>query len=72
MVATSCAALVPIILYFVFVARYGVNFIYLDEWSNVSMLHAAIHGNLTWSMLWAQHNENRMLFPNMVFIVFCT
>ena len=69
-VATCCAALVPTILYFVFVARYGVNFIYLDEWNNVSMFHAAIHDNLTWSMLWAQHNENRMLFPNLVFILF--
>ena len=69
-VVTCCAALVPIILYFVFVARYGVNFIYLDEWNNVTMLHAAIHGHLTWSMLWAQHNENRMLFPNLAFVLF--
>ncbi len=69
-IATFAAAVVPIILYFVFVARYGVNYIYLDQWSDVAMLHAAIHGNLTWSMLWAQHNENRMLFPNLIFILF--
>ena len=65
----SCALIVPA-LYWVFVARYGVNSIFWDEWDNVAMFNAALHGHLIWSMLWSQHNENRMLFPNLVFLAF--
>jgi hypothetical protein len=68
-IIASCALVVPV-LYFVFVARYGVNLIYWDQWSNVAMLNAALHGHLTWKMLWSQHTQNRMLFPYLVFIGF--
>lgn len=64
------SALIVPVLYFLFIARYAVNFIFSDQWSNVAMLHAALHGDLRWSMLWSQHNENRMLFPNLAFIAF--
>ena len=64
------SALVVPVLYFLVIGRYGVNAIYWDQWNNVPMLHAALHGDLTWTVLWRQHNENRMLFPNLVFIGF--
>ena len=64
------SALVVPVLYFLAIWRYGVNAIYWDQWDNVPILHAALHGDLTWTMLWSQHNENRMLFPNLVFIGF--
>lgn len=64
-----CALIAPI-LYFCFIAHYGVNFIYWDQWSDISMLHSALHGSLDWNMLWSQHNENRMLFANLIFIGF--
>jgi hypothetical protein len=32
------------------------------------LVHAALHGQLAWSALWAQHNENRMLVPNLAFV----
>jgi hypothetical protein len=70
LVIVLLSALVVPVLYFLFIARYGVNSIYWDEWDNVAMFHAALHGHLTWTMLWNQHNENRMFFPNLVFIGF--
>jgi hypothetical protein len=64
-----CALIAPIV-YLTYVGHYGVNFIYWDQWSDISMIHAALHGSLQWNMLWSQHNENRMLFPNLIFIEF--
>jgi hypothetical protein len=69
-VLTVGCALVAPILYFWFVAHYGVDFFFWDQWSLVPMMHAALHGSLTWHMLWVQHNENRMLFANFLFIGF--
>jgi hypothetical protein len=58
------------ILYGVFIAHFGVNVPFWDEWDSMPIIHAAIHGHLTWSLLWTQHNENRMLFPNLAFCLF--
>ncbi len=69
-VSIAASALVVPVLYFLFIARYGVNTIFWDEWRNMAMFHAALHGHLTWTILWSQHNENRMFFPNLVFIGF--
>src|SRR5579871_5129015 len=59
---------VPVIGYFVFIAAYGVNTIVVDQWTDIALLQKLYAGHLTWSALWAAHNENRMLFPNLVVI----
>lgn len=63
MTASALAA-----LYLLFVLHYSVNFIYSDEWTLVPIIHAALHSHLTLGALWAQHNENRMLVPNLVIV----
>ena len=59
----------PIVLYFSYIACYGVNFIFWDEWDSVPMVHHFLAGNLTFSDVWSRHNENRMLLPNLFFLL---
>jgi Bacterial Ig domain len=55
-------------LYFLFVLHYSVNFLVEDDWGLVPIIHAALHSHLTLGLLWAQHNENRMLVPRLVIV----
>ena len=41
---------------------------YEDDWTVVPLIHTALHGNLTFGGLWALHDENRMLVPNLIFV----
>jgi len=61
-------ALLPAGAYLAFILRYGVNAVVLDQWAVVSLLHLTSHGSLTLAALWAPHNENRMLFSNLLMI----
>jgi hypothetical protein len=69
---TAVLLLVPVALYVWFVHEFGVNAIYYDQWDNVALLTHSNLGFTTYAghtslgMLWTQHNENRMLFPNLV------
>ena len=55
-------------LYLVFVAHYAVNVPYEDDWTRIPLIHAALHGTLSFGMLWALDNQSRMLIPNAVFV----
>jgi hypothetical protein len=59
----------PVIAYFWLVHTYGVNTIWVDQWSDLSLLKQAYSGHLTLSALWAQHTDNRILFPNLVVLL---
>ncbi len=59
---------VPIALYAWYVWAYGVNTVFWDQWHVVRLLQLQGGGRLGWTALWAQHNQNRMLFPNLVMI----
>ena len=69
---TAALLLIPAIVYFWFVHVYGVNAIWYDQWDNIALLthsnyfYNSYAGHTSLSMLWTQHNENRMLFPNLV------
>jgi hypothetical protein len=69
---TALLFLIPVALYIWFVHKFGVNAIYYDQWDNVALLTHSNLGFTTYAghtslgMLWTQHNENRMLFPNLV------
>ncbi len=54
------AILLPVALYFWFIARNGVNVPRWDDWEIIPIASGLLHGNLSASMLWSQHNENRM------------
>ena len=59
----AIAAAVPASLYLVFIAHFGRNGIYWDDWTFVPIVDGVIHHHLSFTELWQQHNENRMLFP---------
>src|ERR1700683_2389464 len=68
MIGVVATAVAISVLYLLFVIHYSMNVLYADDWNVVPLIHAAQHGHLTLSALWAQHNENRMLVPNLVFV----
>jgi hypothetical protein len=67
-VATGIATVVflgSVLAVFFYIHRYAVDVVYADQWSDVALLERANHGTLSLGALWAQHNENRILVPNL-------
>ncbi len=58
----------PVVSYFWVVHQYGVNVIFGDQWSDVTVIRHSYSHLLDWQSLWTQHTENRMLFPNLVVV----
>jgi hypothetical protein len=54
--------------YVFYVGRYSSDGVYWDDWNWVDMVRRAQDGTLGLQDLWAQHNEARMLFPNLIAI----
>jgi hypothetical protein len=52
------------------IARYGVNVPFADEFTLAPLLVKAHSHSLTFSDLFAQHNEHRYVFPRLLFIAF--
>ena len=67
-VAIACFAFV-IVATFVLIHRYALNITYYDQWADVALIRRAHDGTLTFSALWGQYNENRILFPNLVVLL---
>ena len=45
-----------------------MNVIWRDQWSDVSVIAHSYSGNLGWGTLWAPHNQNRLLFPDLLVV----
>ncbi len=60
---------VPVAAYFWFIHQYGVNTIWFDQWEDVSLISHSYSHSLTFGTLWAQHNENRIFFPNLIVLL---
>ncbi len=58
-----------VIAYLWLVDAYGLNTIWVDQWSDLGLIEHAYSGHLTFSTLWAQHTDNRILFPNLVVLL---
>jgi hypothetical protein len=56
-------------LYLWFVHANGVNVPFEDEWHMVTLIASVHRGQLNLGMLWAQHNENRMLFAYLLLLL---
>lgn len=56
----------PVAVYVWFLHHYAMNVVSADQWSDVEVIRASYDGHLGLATLWAQHNENRMLFPNLL------
>lgn len=63
-----CFAL-PAALYLWLIAQYGANVIWGDQWADVNVIKHSFSGTLTLSTLWAQHNEERNLFSNLLVVL---
>ncbi|MGH7642205.1 MAG: hypothetical protein ACRENX_04195 [Candidatus Dormibacteria bacterium] len=64
------AAATPIGIYFWFIHSFGVNVVIEDSWNGtLPLVRALARGNLNLAELWAPHNGNRMLIPNLVLTV---
>jgi len=49
--------------------QYSVNVIFGDQWDDVAVIAHSYTHLFDWSSLWAQHNENRIFFPNLIVLV---
>ena len=60
--------LCPIISTLVYIARYGVNVPFLDDWLFIEFMQKYMSQGITLHDLFAQHNESRILFPRLVML----
>lgn len=63
-------ALPAITLLAAYTAHYATNATFQDQWGQAQLLLKAHGHRLSFFDLWAQHNENRMLFPNLISLFF--
>ncbi|MDQ3175044.1 MAG: hypothetical protein M3Q91_15285, partial [Acidobacteriota bacterium] len=61
-------AIIPAGLLLTLILKYGVDMPYWDEWQYVSFFEKFSQGTLTLSDLFAQQNEYRQFFPNLIFV----
>ena len=54
----------PVLGYLILVQHYQVNAIWQDQWADIAL----ISHFPSWSALWNQHTDNRILFPNLIVI----
>ena len=67
---TIASAGIAPILYLLYLDHYAVNSFVDDDWSVVPLVHGALHGHLSLSLLWSQHNESRIVVGNIVDVLF--
>ena len=58
--------LIPVTAYFWFILHYGLNTVHGDQWNDIKIIADSYSGKLSLGALWAQHNENRIFFPNLI------
>ena len=59
----------PLVGYFSFVSHYGVNVVVGDQWNDVTVIRGSYQHFFDWGQMWAQANENRIFFPNVIVIL---
>jgi hypothetical protein len=59
----------PLAVYFWMVHRYSVNVIVSDQLSDMTVIGNSYTHLFDWGSLWAQHNENRIFFPNLIAVL---
>ncbi len=69
MILTIFGFALPVAVYFWFIQHYGVNVIFADQWNDVNVIAHSYSGTLSWGALWAAHNEERLLFPNLLVVL---
>jgi hypothetical protein len=67
--ATVVGFALPIVGYFWLLHLYSVNVIFGDQWDDVTVIQHSYSHLFDWGSLWAQHNENRIFFPNLIVVL---
>src|SRR3984893_16866375 len=65
-IATVLGFAIPAVSYLWMIHTGGVDVIFADQWDDVGLIGHAYSGTLHVSMLWSQHYENRIFFPNLI------
>ncbi|MDJ0674190.1 MAG: hypothetical protein QNJ36_02110 [Calothrix sp. MO_167.B42] len=60
---------IPVILVLWYVAKFSVNVPFWDEWALVHFFEKFAAGNVNFSDFFAQHNEHRIFFPRIFFLI---
>ena len=68
-VVTVLGFALPVAVYFWMIHRYSVNVIFGDQWDDVTVIGHSYSHLFDWGSLWAQHNENRIFFPNLIVLL---
>ncbi|MFN2513001.1 MAG: hypothetical protein ABR568_16465 [Pyrinomonadaceae bacterium] len=63
-----CLAIMPAVLLLTLILKYGVDVPYWDEWHYVTFFEKFSQSTLTLGDLFAQQNEYRQFFPNLIFV----
>jgi len=58
----------PAIISLLFIRVFGVNVCYLDQWGIVPLFDRIYTGQISFTELFAQHNEHRIFFPRLVML----
>lgn len=66
--ACGLILILPPILLLCYIRAFGVNVIFWDDWDAFPLVQKFMSSRLSFSDLFAQHNEHRMLFPNIVIL----
>jgi hypothetical protein len=69
LILTFVSFTAPVLAYFWFVDHFGLNTIWIDQWGDLGIISHAYSGHLTLSTLWAQHTQNRIIFPNLIVLL---
>jgi hypothetical protein len=67
-VLAVCLSILPACLILALILKYGVDVPHWDEWEYVKFFEKFSHGTLTLGDLFAQQNEFRQFFPNLIFV----
>lgn len=67
-ISSFCLAILPACFLGILIQTYSVNVPYWDQWAIGSLFEKVHNGSLSFSDLFAQHNESRKFFPRLVFI----
>jgi hypothetical protein len=59
----------PAIGYLWFLSRFSIDAIVGDQWDDVPVIQQSYVHFFDWGSMWAQHNENRIFFPNIVVVL---
>ena len=68
-VVTVLGFAAPVVGYLLLVRGYSLNVVTGDQWDDVVMIGRSHAHLFDWSSLWAQHNENRIFFPNLIVLL---